>query len=204
MCGYVWARESVLNGAKNPQSCHARRAKLSHFPTFSTFPTPLPYLYVCVCVCECRAQIAQVQENNYILRVPINLAEFLVSVLVLPTNSLAFHPFLPPCWTFLHPFSNSIFLVEFAFYFSSVFPPIFTRNSLAVQWQTALKWVILRGSFPGRRSSHGLGKNNIEHIRRGVIVPGNHLAGSQNEINLPMANEKFTKSFSPMTSHGFR
>jgi len=53
-----------------------------------------------VCVCECRAQIAQVQENNYILRVPINLAEFLVSVLVLPTNSLAFHPFLPPAGPF--------------------------------------------------------------------------------------------------------
>lgn len=37
-----------------------------------------PSLRVYVCVSWRRAQIAQVQENNYILRVPINLAEFLV------------------------------------------------------------------------------------------------------------------------------
>lgn len=115
-------------------SCQAREA--FHFPNFLYLPTPLPIslslnaVHVSVCVpvsecvyvCECRAQIAQVQENNYILRVPINLAEFLVSVLVLPTNSLAFHPFYSIFRTFLHPFSNSIFLVEFAF----SFPPPFS------------------------------------------------------------------------------
>lgn len=116
-------------------------------PNFLYLPPPLPTqlnaVHVSVCVpvsecvyvCECRAQIAQVQENNYILRVPINLAEFLVSVLVLPTNSLAFHPFYSIFRTFLHPFSNSIFLVEFAFYFCSLFPPIFSE----ILWQSSDK-----------------------------------------------------------------
>lgn len=108
--------ESVA-GAKNPQSCHAGRVKLFHFPPIRHFPSISFYIFPFTnptLALPC-AQIAQVQENNYILRVPINLAEFLVSVLVLPTNSLAVS--LP--LGFSSPFfSNSIFLVEFAFYFS--------------------------------------------------------------------------------------
>lgn len=45
--------------------------------SFSLFLSLSHLLSVCALSWR-RAQIAQVQENNYILRVPINLAEFLV------------------------------------------------------------------------------------------------------------------------------